>query len=230
MTQVPEREGYVYVLANPSMPGLLKIGRTFKNPEGRARELSGATAAAQPFNLIYYRQFSDCVAAEVACHKVLEDRGLRENKRREFFRCDSKEAIDLIIAIDDALQSSLEPINTETTYSDSDPAEHYFLLGSSQLDGFDPAIYEYPDEGVKNLEIAVSLGSLDAAVALVHHNLSDYIIYENRRAKTKCLRLIQDVEQQEPALAHALAMNVFRSTFDVGLAQCREGVGQVSAL
>lgn len=214
MTQMTERVGYVYVLANPAMPGLLKIGRTSHNPEGRARELSGTTAAAQPFNVVYYRHFSDCVAAEAACHRLLEDRGLRENNRREFFRCDAKEAIDLIIALNDTPQSSLELTPNQGTDVGGDPAGHYFLLGTAQLDGNDPAIYEDTDEGVKNLEIAVSLGSLDAAVALVSHHLLDYLACENRRAKNKCLRLIEDVERKEPALAHALAINVFRSMGD----------------
>lgn len=209
MTKITERAGYVYVLGNPAMPGLLKIGRTFDKPEGRARELSGATVAAQPFNVVYYRRFHDCVAAEVACHRVLEDRGLRENARREFFRCDAKEAIDLIIALDDAPQSSLETTATQGTHGKGDPAEHYFLLGIAQIHGDDPSVYVDPDQGVKNLETAFSLGSLDASVALVRHHLSEYLISNNRRAKNKCLRLTEAVELKEPALAHALAIDVF---------------------
>lgn len=214
MTQITERGGYVYVLANPAMPGLLKVGRTSDSPEGRARELSGTTAAAQPFNVVYYRHFPDCVAAEAACHRVLGDRGLREHNRREFFRCDAKQAIDVIIALDDALQSSLEPTLTQETDGSGSPAEHYFLLGTAQLNGDDPAVYEDPDEGVKNLEIAVSLGSVDAVVALVGHHQLDYVANGNRRAKSKSLRLIEDVGRKDPALAHALAMNMFRSMQD----------------
>lgn len=214
MTQITERAGYVYVLANPAMPGLLKIGRTSDNPEGRARELSGTTAAAQPFSVVYYRHFSDCVAAEVDCHRVLGDRGLRENNRREFFRCDAKEAIDVIIALDDLPHSSFQPDSQQGTQYVADPAEHYFLLGTAQIDGDDPTIYFDPDEGVKNLEIAVSLGSLDAAIALVDHHLLDYLTDQNRRAKSQCLELIKDVERKNPALAHALAMKFFHSTRD----------------
>src|SRR6185369_11781349 len=35
--------GFVYALINPSMTGLVKVGRTERDPTGRAHELSSAT-------------------------------------------------------------------------------------------------------------------------------------------------------------------------------------------
>ena len=35
--------GYVYILSNPGMPGLLKIGMTRFDPTRRVQELSSAT-------------------------------------------------------------------------------------------------------------------------------------------------------------------------------------------
>ena len=33
------KQGYVYILINPSLKGLLKVGQTKKDPEERAREI-----------------------------------------------------------------------------------------------------------------------------------------------------------------------------------------------
>ena len=40
--QYPEG-GYIYLMVNPSMEGLVKIGKTSRNPVDRARELGAAT-------------------------------------------------------------------------------------------------------------------------------------------------------------------------------------------
>lgn len=45
--------GYVYILSNPSMPGLLKIGMTRFDPTRRVQELSSATGVPTQFQLIY---------------------------------------------------------------------------------------------------------------------------------------------------------------------------------
>ena len=42
-------KGYVYVLINSSMPNLVKIGKTTKDPNERVKELSSATGVATPF-------------------------------------------------------------------------------------------------------------------------------------------------------------------------------------
>ena len=44
--------GWVYVLLNPSMPEIYKVGMTDRTPEERAR-LSASTSVATPFLVIY---------------------------------------------------------------------------------------------------------------------------------------------------------------------------------
>ena len=46
-----KKEGYVYVLSNPVMPGLVKIGRSTRHPSDRVRELNSASGVALPFKL-----------------------------------------------------------------------------------------------------------------------------------------------------------------------------------
>ena len=57
-------KGFVYVLSNASMPGLIKVGMTTKVPDGRAKELSSDTSTPTPFIVEYYALFDDMEKAE----------------------------------------------------------------------------------------------------------------------------------------------------------------------
>ena len=88
--------GYVYVMINPSLPNLVKIGKTSREPNERAKELSSATGVPTPFILVYYKPFRDCNLAESVVHHFFEEKGARVNGNREFFQVSPTEAIDLI--------------------------------------------------------------------------------------------------------------------------------------
>lgn len=87
--------GYIYILSNASMPGLVKIGRTDRQPEDRARELS-TTGVPTPFKIEYSIFVSDSVEVEKQIHKVLSNHGYRHSPSREFFELASDKAIDLV--------------------------------------------------------------------------------------------------------------------------------------
>jgi TPR repeat protein len=82
--------GYVYLLTNPSMPGQVKVGATERHPEDRRSELSAATGVPTPFDLVHWRAFGDCYAAEQALHVQWATQ--RVAARREFFRLALNEA------------------------------------------------------------------------------------------------------------------------------------------
>lgn len=63
--------GYVYLLANSTMPGLIKVGRTARNPQDRVGELSSATGVAAPFHLIYHVFVRDAPLGERIAHQRL---------------------------------------------------------------------------------------------------------------------------------------------------------------
>ena len=88
--------GYVYVMINPSLPDVVKIGKTTREPSERAKELSSATGVPTPFILVYSKPFADCHFAEKVIHGYFEKNGARVNGNREFFRVSTMEAIDLI--------------------------------------------------------------------------------------------------------------------------------------
>lgn len=86
-------QGYIYILVNSEMPDCVKVGRTTRHPTRRASELSG-TAAPVPFRVVRYWKVKDEVKAEQDAHHVLSQTRVRQ--RREFFRLDPHDAIDLV--------------------------------------------------------------------------------------------------------------------------------------
>ncbi len=89
--------GYVYILTNEVMPGLVKIGKTTRDPYTRAREISGTTGVPKPFEVAHYVYVSDCDQVEQIAHSQLWR--YRVNNRREFFQislADAKKALDQI--------------------------------------------------------------------------------------------------------------------------------------
>lgn len=90
--------GYLYVLTNPTMPGLSKVGKTTRQPADRVAELSGATGVASPFILIFQQPVDECDSAENWVHIKLERRGFRHANNREFFNGPIHEIISVIVA------------------------------------------------------------------------------------------------------------------------------------
>jgi hypothetical protein len=91
--------GYVYVLANSSMPGLVKVGKTTRLPSERADELSGVTGVATPFIVVYEEHFEDCDAVEAHVHTALSAKGLRLSENREFFRAAVSDVVKTLVSV-----------------------------------------------------------------------------------------------------------------------------------
>ena len=77
------------------MPGLLKIGRTDRQPEQRARELR-TTGVPHPFVLEHYVAVQDSANAEAQVHKLLQTNGGRMSSDREFFSVSLQDAIEAL--------------------------------------------------------------------------------------------------------------------------------------
>ena len=89
-------KGYVYILTNDHMPGLLKIGRTTGDPETRAQQLY-QTGVPSPFNVSYSVLSPDCQELESEMHFNFEDK--RISQSREFFEIDLPTAIKRLDAL-----------------------------------------------------------------------------------------------------------------------------------
>ena len=86
-------KGFVYVLTNECMPGLVKIGRTSRCVEGRATELY-QTGVPLPFKVVHSVLSPDCVDLECMVHERMPD--VRVSESREFFRIDEDTALRVI--------------------------------------------------------------------------------------------------------------------------------------
>lgn len=83
--------GYVYILSNSAMPGLIKIGHTTRAVDERIAELNSATGIPTPFIIEDYFESTDPQSHENILHKLLER--YRVSSNREFFRVTKEEAI-----------------------------------------------------------------------------------------------------------------------------------------
>lgn len=89
------QHGYLYVLSNDSMPGVVKIGRTVRLPDVRAKELR-TTGVPTSFKLEHFVRVRDCISAESMVHTVLQEQGYRTAPDREFFDISVTVAVDTI--------------------------------------------------------------------------------------------------------------------------------------
>ena len=88
--------GWIYVLSNTSMPGLLKVGMTSSNVAERVDVLSSSTSVPTRFNLEVSYEVPDIVKAEFEIHSTLSP--FRYNENREFFQLGIEAAKALIEA------------------------------------------------------------------------------------------------------------------------------------
>ena len=86
-------KGWVYVISNKAMPGLVKVGETGQDPELRAKELD-TTGSAQPYVVEYEMLTEERYQIEQQTHKRLSAK--RERDRKEWFRCSAEEAVAAI--------------------------------------------------------------------------------------------------------------------------------------
>ncbi|MBA85238.1 MAG: hypothetical protein CML60_10465 [Rhodobacteraceae bacterium] len=82
--------GWLYVLTNPAMPGLCKIGMTTRTPEERATELHD-TGSPAPYAVAAAWPVDDVRAAERDAHAALAR--YRVSYQREWFRVSVPAAI-----------------------------------------------------------------------------------------------------------------------------------------
>jgi hypothetical protein len=94
--------GYIYVLSNSSMPGLLKIGFTNRHVKERAQELSSSTGVPTPFEIEYYCLTRDVEEIEAKIHEQFSK---NRQPGKEFFSV----SIEKVVQAIDSLTKTVEP-------------------------------------------------------------------------------------------------------------------------
>lgn len=107
--------GFIYILTNSSMPGLLKIGKTTRLPRDRAAELSAVTGIAAPFEVAYSRYVTDCDKVELLIHGRLGRSRYRGD--REFFQVSLDEATEVVSEICERFVLGLSATSQSKTHA-----------------------------------------------------------------------------------------------------------------
>ena len=86
--------GVVYVLSNPSMPGLVKIGHTTRDIESRVAELSSGTSVPERFRIEATFASPNPSGDEAKVHELLK--AAKRSQGREFFELGVDRAIEIV--------------------------------------------------------------------------------------------------------------------------------------
>ncbi len=114
----------VYVLTNPAMPGLVKIGMTTQlEVEERMKQLFG-TGVPVPFDCAFACRVKDATEVERALHYAFGN--ARINPNREFFKIEAERVIAVLklLKVDDITTQVEQTIESDVTAADKQSAQN----------------------------------------------------------------------------------------------------------
>lgn len=140
--------GWLYILSNPVMPGLIKIGFTMSDPEIRAKDLR-STGVPMHFDIVYWAMVDEPNFIEQALHQELSTHRLTPD--REFFELSESEAL---LIVKNFLKQLGVKIELEKTFIQTEEAidNAIYLKNVDEKDKFDfsslPTLKELEYAGV----------------------------------------------------------------------------------
>lgn len=114
----------VYVLTNPAMLGLVKIGKTTQlEVEGRMKQLF-STGVPVPFDCPFACQVKDAAEVERALHFAFGDH--RINPNREFFKIEAERVISVLklLKVEDITAQLEQTLEADVTAADKQSAQN----------------------------------------------------------------------------------------------------------
>lgn len=138
-------KGWIYLITNPAMPGLVKVGYSMKDPALRAKDLAG-TGIPHPYVVAYEALVANPYVVEQKVHALLE----RCREGKEWFRCE--------IAV---AHQAIRQVAASAIMFDTIPASPDAELGRTGQEAF--AAWESqqatkPVNALANLNRAIELG------------------------------------------------------------------------
>ena len=213
--------GYVYILVNTSMPGLIKVGKTERDCQKRAKEISEATGVPTPFAVAYTLFSEEYERLEDEIHRVLRE--YRVNPKREFFRCPVDAAVDILKALHAG--ESLSKVGMLKALHAANPLtnESLFSTLNRQLkdprkrDGAVSMLFSYIDKYQDSFDAAIKL-----LIYIVNSaNWSDKS-YKVQKAVT-CLRRTHSPEIMQTIQEYDERINLKRAKEKMGKSIGRKG-------
>ena len=107
-------EGIIYILTNPAMPGIVKIGKTTQEDVKLRMSQLYSTGVPLPFECAYAAKVNSIDDVEKAFHNAFSPNRL--NPKREFFEIDSTQAIAIIKLLE--IQNVTPLVEQETNVID----------------------------------------------------------------------------------------------------------------
>jgi hypothetical protein len=183
--------GWVYVLVNSSIPGLAKVGRTSRDPDGRAAELSAVTGVPTPFVVAFDQHFSDCHQAEQFIHDEMDRRGWRAAPNREFFRAPASDIVRLVLEAGATLGATLGDKPDRPQAASEANCTAILEAGDQALFGRGDAMQD-TGEAARCYKLAAALGSAVAYERLGGIYLRLYGVQRNRAGRRRALAPLQE--------------------------------------
>src|SRR5690606_17095463 len=114
----------VYVLTNPAMPGLVKIGSTTQEEVDIRMKQLFSTGVPVPFDCAFACRVTNAATVEKALHHAFGN--TRINPTREFFRIEPERVISILklLHVDDVTAEIEQSIESDATQADLQAAEN----------------------------------------------------------------------------------------------------------
>jgi hypothetical protein len=166
LIELNENIGYLYCMSNPCMPGILKCGFTLGDVYERAKQLY-TTGVPLPFKIEISKKIKNPREKEKHVHTLLEKYYDRINFRREFFKVDVADVLDIFNLIDGEYMDLNKIVSNEIELSDDSSSEDSSIILQKKL-------------------TKISLNELFKDGTLIRHKKSgfcEYAIYDKSKNK-----------------------------------------------
>jgi hypothetical protein len=123
--------GIVYVLSNPAMPGLLKIGHTTQEDINIRLGQLYSTGVPVPFQLEFACRVENPEEVEEALHEAFAPN--RINPKREFFRLNPSQPLAILRLLDKQSEGRVEDVTEEVARQSSADVDAASLQARDEL-------------------------------------------------------------------------------------------------